>query len=87
MSLALSNTIKVRLTGTRPLLMSRGEVANTFDPQGRKIKEIATKSKKTDCTMKRVSGAHRTSIETIRSIVEYLGAHPQCGTKREGDEP
>jgi hypothetical protein len=26
--------------------------------------------------MKRVSRAHRTSIETLRAIVEYLGAHP-----------
>jgi hypothetical protein len=27
--------------------------------------------------MKRVSHTHRTSIETLRAIVEYLGAHPQ----------
>jgi len=34
--------------GIRPLLLSRGEGANPFDEQGRKIKTVSQKRKKTD---------------------------------------
>jgi len=34
-------TLRFRLTGTRPLLMCRGEGANPFDPQARDIKKIS----------------------------------------------
>jgi hypothetical protein len=39
---------KIRITGTRPLLLCRGEGANPFDEQARKIKTISQKRKKTD---------------------------------------
>ena len=39
---------KFRITGTRPLLLCRGEGANPFDEQARKIKTISQKRKKTD---------------------------------------
>jgi hypothetical protein len=39
---------KIRITGTRPLLLCRGEGANPFDPQARQIKTISQKRKKTD---------------------------------------
>lgn len=40
--------LRLRLTGTRPLLLCRGEGANPFDEQARKIKSISQKRKKTD---------------------------------------
>lgn len=39
---------KIKITGTRPLLLCRGENANPFDPQARAIKTISQKTKKTD---------------------------------------
>jgi hypothetical protein len=39
---------KIRITGTRALLLCRGESANPFDPQARAIKTISQKKKKTD---------------------------------------
>jgi len=39
---------KIRITGTRPLLLCRGEGANPFDEQSRKIKTVSQKKKKTD---------------------------------------
>jgi hypothetical protein len=44
----VTNEIKIALTGIRPLLMARGEVSNPFDPQGREIKSVSQKKKKTD---------------------------------------
>jgi hypothetical protein len=44
----LLEQLKLRLTGTRPLLLCRGEGANPFDEQARKIKAISQKRKKTD---------------------------------------
>jgi hypothetical protein len=40
--------IRVRLKGIRPLMLSRGEAANPFDPQTRDIKRVSQKRKKTD---------------------------------------
>jgi hypothetical protein len=40
--------LAVRWTGTRPLIMHRGNLADSFDPWARKIKEISSKRKKTD---------------------------------------
>ena len=42
------NELRIRLTGTRPLLLARGEAANPFDEQARKIKPLSQKKKKTD---------------------------------------
>jgi hypothetical protein len=39
---------KIRLTGTRPLLLCRGEGANPFDQQAKAIKAISQKRKKTE---------------------------------------
>lgn len=44
----ITNEIKIALTGIRPLLLARGEASNPFDEQGRKIKSVSQKKKKTD---------------------------------------
>src|SRR6266850_7379557 len=40
------NQLKIRWTGIRPLIVCRGEAANPFDEQGRIIKTISQKRKK-----------------------------------------
>jgi hypothetical protein len=40
--------LAVRLESTRPLIMHRGNLADSFDPWARRIKEISSKRKKTD---------------------------------------
>ena len=40
--------LKMRIIGTRPLLLCRGETANPFDPQAREIKRVSQKKNKTD---------------------------------------
>jgi hypothetical protein len=43
----ITTTTKIRLTGTKPLLMARGEAANPFDKQAELIRSISQKRKKT----------------------------------------
>lgn len=42
----LTKKVKLRLTGTRPLLMARGDAADPFDDQKRDIEAISQKRKK-----------------------------------------
>lgn len=42
----LTNRLKLRLTGTRPLIMARGEAANPFDPSRPAIEAISQKRRK-----------------------------------------
>jgi hypothetical protein len=44
----LTKETKIRLVGTRPLLMARGEAANPFDWSSKPIKTISQKRKKTE---------------------------------------
>lgn len=46
MTSPLQEQIKVKLTGTRPLLLCRGESASPFDPQGPAIRAVSQKKKK-----------------------------------------
>ena len=46
--LPILESARFRITGTRPLLVCRGEGANPFDEQARKIKTVSQKRKKTD---------------------------------------
>lgn len=46
MSDVITKKVKIRLTGTRPLLMARGDAANPFDEQKRDIEAISQKRKK-----------------------------------------
>lgn len=48
MALPKIEVVKIRLTGTRPLIMARGESANPFDPQAREIKRVTQKRNKSD---------------------------------------
>ena len=41
-------SVKLRLIGTRPLIMARGETANPFDKQSREIKRLTQKKGKSD---------------------------------------
>lgn len=40
--------LTLRITGTRPLMMHNGRMANPIDPWTRKLKELTNKRKKTD---------------------------------------
>jgi len=44
----METTLTLKLTGTRPMLMHNGRLANPLDPHTRAIKAIAGKKKKTD---------------------------------------
>jgi hypothetical protein len=65
--------IKIRWTGTRPLVVYRGEAANPFDPQGRLIKTISQKRKKADEDFERLAELQfRSSLYYNDKIGPYL---------------
>jgi hypothetical protein len=67
--------IKLRLTGTRPLLLCRGEGANPFDPQAREMKRVSQKRNKTDEDHELLA---RLQFESSCYFDEQIGIYMPC---------